>query len=151
MNSSIKWAAGLLALGLFFTRSAHAAGDPAFGDWLTPEHDAKVRIAACPGDAAKACGTLVWLQTANDKTGAPARDVRNPDPALRGRPLLGIAMISDFRREASGRWVEGQIYAPGQGKTYRSKMATAPDGSLKVSGCVLIVCQAQTWIRAPGS
>ncbi|HEX5262935.1 MAG TPA: DUF2147 domain-containing protein, partial [Phenylobacterium sp.] len=69
------------------------------------------------------------------------------DAALRSRPLIGALIISDFRREAPGHWLDGKIYDPDSGKTYKSKMLVAPDGNLKVSGCVLMFCQAQTWTR----
>jgi len=149
MNSPIKGA--LLAAALVFAHSAHAAGDPALGDWLTPGGGGKIRVAPCPDKPALLCGTLVWLRNPNDKTGAPLRDLANPDAALRARPMVGIALISNFRQDAAGRWVDGKIYDPNQGKIYRSKMIAQPDGTLKVAGCILVLCQAQTWTRAGGS
>jgi uncharacterized protein (DUF2147 family) len=43
---------------------------------------------------------------------------------------------------------DGTIYNPQNGKSYRSKMALAADGTLKVSGCVAIFCQTQIWVKA---
>ena len=60
-------------------------------------------------------------------------------------------MISDFRRDGPGAWAGGKIYDANSGKTYRSKMVLDPDRTLKVSGCVLFICQAQAWTRATGS
>ena len=42
----------------------------------------------------------------------------------------------------------GKIYDPNSGKTYDSKIGVNANGTLKVEGCVLVVCQAQTWKRS---
>ncbi len=149
MNELVKWIAGVIAVALAASLSihAHAAPGPVLGDWLTEGGGAKVRIAACPDQAQRLCGTLVWLKQPNGADGAPIRDGANPDAALRARPLLGIAMVRDFRADGSGRWADGRIYDPKSGRTYRSKMQLEADGSLKVDGCVLVICVGQTWTR----
>jgi len=135
---------------LAFVGLAHAAGgppDPVVGDWMTPGGGAKVRIAACPANPSQLCGDMVWLKNGLDKAGKPLRDIANPDPALRARPWVGMPFIIGFSRDAPGRWSGGRIYDPDSGKTYRSKMRINDDGTLKLEGCVLILCQAQTWTR----
>jgi uncharacterized protein (DUF2147 family) len=141
----------LAAVALVFGHVAHAAPatDPTFGDWLTATGDGKVRVGPCAANPAQACGALVWLKPAADAQQAPLRDANNLDPALRSRPMLGVLIISDFHREASGAWGDGKIYDPNDGKTYKAKMNLAPDGTLKVSGCVMVFCKAQTWTKAP--
>jgi len=114
------------------------------GDWITPKGGAKVRIAPCGG---KLCGTITWLKAAVDKTGQPQKDIHNPDPGLRGRPVVGIAFLHGFTQAGTDRWSGGSIYDPGSGKTYDSKLSLAPDGALKVEGCVAVFCQAQIWRR----
>ena len=59
------------------------------------------------------------------------------------RALAGAARLIDTK----GRWTGGKIYDPGEGKTYDARIRINPDGTLKLEGCVLIVCQAQTWRR----
>jgi uncharacterized protein (DUF2147 family) len=61
--------------------------------------------------------------------------------------VIGMPIISGFRRESSGGWTGGRIYDPAGGKTYKAKMATGPNGTLKVAGCVLFFCRAETWTR----
>jgi uncharacterized protein (DUF2147 family) len=123
------------------------AADPVEGDWLVQSGSAKVHIAPCPGKADRLCGAFIWLKA--DKPGQPALDASNPDPKLRSRPLNGSTFIRDFRRVDTGRWTGGRIYSPEEGKTYDSKMRISPDGTLKLDGCVLFICQSQTWKR-PG-
>lgn len=126
--------------------SAQAAGTVQ-GDWLTQSGSAKVRVAPCAGG--KVCGTVIWMKTPLDKdTGKPQLDEKNPEPALRGRPIVGLQLIRDFRSTPGGRWTGGTIYDPESGKTYASKLGLNPDGTLKVEGCISIICQAQTWRAA---
>jgi uncharacterized protein (DUF2147 family) len=148
MSDPRMWGVGLAAVVAALASGAYAAGDPVLGDWLTASGGARVRIAACAASPAQVCGTVTWLKDAKGADGQPVRDGNNPDAALRARPVLGIQLIADFRRESPGHWVEGRIYDPNSGKTYRSKINTDPDGKLKVSGCVLMICQTQTWTRA---
>ena len=131
------------ALGLLAT-SAQAGGVE--GDWMTPKDSAKVHIAPC---GPKLCGTIVWLKHPLDKvTGEPQKDAKNPDAGLRGRGVVGLQVIRDFKPAAPGRWSGGSIYDPAGGKTYDSEMSLNPDGTLKVEGCVAVFCVAQTWTRA---
>ncbi len=139
---------GLLAatLALAAATAAHAA-DPVMGDWMTQGGGAKVRIAPCASDGAKACGTIVWMKNPKDKAGALQKDVNNPDPAQRGKTLMGLQMIRDFKPAGPGKWTGGKIYDPGAGKTYGSKINANPNGTLKVEGFIGPICQAQTWTR----
>ena len=128
---------------LAFACGPALAADPVEGEWLTQGGTAKVRIAPCVSAPAKMCGTVSWLRPADAK----ATDANNPDPKLKSRPIMGLPMIRDFKPAAAGRWTGGKIYDPNTGKTYDSKISVSPNGALKVEGCVLVVCQAQTWRR----
>lgn len=118
------------------------AADPVEGLWLVQAGTAKVKVAPCAADKAKMCGQITWLKNAG------AKDANNPDESLRSRPIMGMLMIRDFKSAGPGKWTGGKIYDPNSGKTYGSKMSANPDGTLKVEGCIAVVCQAQTWKRA---
>lgn len=137
----------LAALAALAAASAAHAADPVQGTWRTPDGSAKVKVAPC-ADKASMCGTVVWLKAPLDKAGKPVTDAANPDPALRTRPVVGLTLIRDFKAASAGRWTGGKIYDPKTGKTYASKLSANPDGTLKVEGCVSVVCQAQTWTKA---
>jgi uncharacterized protein (DUF2147 family) len=124
------------------------AADPVEGLWLISTGRAKVLIQPCEGQPAKLCGRITWLKTLVGDDGKPRHDQENPDPARRNDPLMGLQMIRDFRNVSPGRWTGGKVYDPNTGKTYDAKMRLNPDGTLKLEGCVLIVCRAQTWTRA---
>jgi len=129
--------AAALALG-----AAPALADPVDGEWLNQDRTGKIRFAACPAKADRMCGTISWL-----KDPTKTKDVNNPDPALRSRPLVGLQVVRDFKLAAPGRWTGGKIYDPKSGKTYDSKAAVNADGTLKLEGCIAFICQAQTWTR----
>ncbi|MFI4973913.1 MAG: DUF2147 domain-containing protein [Caulobacterales bacterium] len=143
----MRWIIAGTAASLLAGAPARAATASIGGDWLTPGANARVHMAPCASQPALMCGTLVWLKMPNDEHGAPQRDVKNPDIKLRGRPLIGLGLISGFRNAGAGSWVNGKIYVPGEGQTYDSKMRLNPGGTLKVEGCILIICIGQTWTR----
>lgn len=129
-----------IAAALAFLAAGPAlAADPVEGEWLTEAGNAKVKVAPCAARPDRMCGVVSWLKNNG------AKDTKNPDAALRGRSILGMALIRDFKPAGPGRWTGGKIYDPESGKTYDSKIRINPNGTLKVEGCVLVVCQAQTW------
>lgn len=129
----------LIAIALAVSAGPALAADPVEGEWLTQAGNARVKVAPCGARPDRMCGVVSWLKN------AAAKDANNPDPALRSRPVLGMALIRDFKPAGPGRWTGGKIYDPESGKTYDAKMRINPNGTLKVEGCVLVVCQAQTW------
>jgi uncharacterized protein (DUF2147 family) len=111
------------------------------GLWLTDDHKGIVRIAPC---GPHLCGTIVRVNDANP-TRLPT-DRNNPDPRLRGRPIVGLPILTGFVRSGSV-WNGGRAYDPKSGRSYRSTLALNPDGSLKVTGCVLFICESRRWTR----
>ena len=136
---------GTMLLTGFFTAAvavaAHAAPDVA-GNWIIQDRSAVIAIAPCGN---RMCGKLA--RALIHKPNYPQTDIHNPNRALRDRPLIGLPILSGFVPKAD-RWDKGSIYDPESGKTYRSLLRINPDGSLKVSGCVLFFCQSQRWTRA---
>lgn len=131
------------AFALLLAAAPAAAAEPE-GVWATPDDRAHVRIQPC---ADGLCGDIVWLREPLDERGLPKRDRNNEDEAERERPILGLPMLRGFRAVDPGRWEDGRIYNPEDGRTYRAKLHLAEPGRLSVSGCVLIFCKAQDWRR----
>lgn len=131
------------AVSLSLLMLAGAAPVPSVqGNWLTEDRKGIVRIAPC---GAHLCGTIARILDPHAPRSATDRN--NPDPRLRGRPVLGLTVLSGFAR--SGKtWKGGLAYDPESGRSYRSTLTLNPDGSLKVTGCVLFVCQSKRWTRA---
>lgn len=132
MSPRAAWLLGTLAL------AAPAMAANVEGRWLTQDRKGIVEIAPCGG---KLCGKVKRVLDPK----APATDINNPEPQLRGRPMIGLDVLSGFA--PFGKTWKGMIYDPKGGKTYRSIIRLNADGTLNVKGCILFFCQAQTWTR----
>jgi len=123
---------------------AQTAGDPT-GIWLTQAGDAKVRVTRCGGGI---CGVIVWLKDPiNAATGRPEVDDKNPNPALARRPMIGLPLFSGMRSSGPNRW-SGQIYNADDGKSYESHVSVSDADTLRVEGCVGVLCGGESWTRA---
>ncbi|MFT0860432.1 DUF2147 domain-containing protein [Ancylobacter sp. G4_0304] len=129
--------AGMAAFTLVMLGSDARAGGIE-GTWLSQSGDTQVRIAPCGGSP---CGTIMWLKE-------PLPDSNNPDPAKRGRALIGVQMISGLSPAEGDRW-NGQLYNFETGKTYSGSLEPIGNDKLKLSGCVLggMLCRNQVWTR----
>lgn len=108
---------------------AHA-GDDAAGIWWSPDKDAKLEMKV---DAqGRLSGRLIAIP---EKDGSNV-DHKNPDPALRNRPLLGLTVFSGFQREAPNHWVKGQVYDAELGATFQAKVWLEDNERLMVRGYV---------------
>lgn len=127
--------------------AAHAqSADTITGTWRTPTDGGSiVRIAMC-GDAI--CGQIISSPSLHGDPGL--LDRRNTNPELRTRRLQGLRILQ-VRADDRGRWTDGWVYNPRDGRTYRGSMTLTPDGRLRLTGCVVRpLCQTQTWTRVTG-
>ena len=146
MRRRFKPAAGFGAALLLVAAPSFAAAPGSaeiFGRWRTDDGKAIVAIGRC-GDTA--CGTIAAVL--DRSPGVPRTDVKNPSPALRKRPILGMPVLTGFRR-SDDQWSGGRAYDPKSGSSYRARLSVNSDGLLKVTGCVLFVCQSKRWSRVP--
>jgi uncharacterized protein (DUF2147 family) len=119
-------------------------GDPS-GTWLTQAGDARVRVSKC---GAQICGVVVWLrEPTNPATGMPMVDDKNPNPALAKRPMIGLPLFTDMRISGPNKW-SGHIYNADDGGTYVSNISVSGPDSLRVEGCVGMLCGSETWTRS---
>jgi uncharacterized protein (DUF2147 family) len=125
------------------TASAAIAQPPAptpLGDWMTDDHSAVIRVEPC-GKAL--CGTIARVLD----PAAPAKDINNPDKAMRNHPLVGTTILSGFKPSGKG-WTGGTAYDPKSGNSYSSRLALAGPRALDVTGCVMFICRTKHWTRA---
>ncbi|MCI4665530.1 MAG: DUF2147 domain-containing protein [Neomegalonema sp.] len=151
--SVLALASGLLTLAysLFAASPAAASDDPAFGYWLTENKRAIIQIGPCADDAAKACGAIAWMLEPVDAAGKPKTDSKNPDAKLRDRPLCGLVVFGNFKKDGPGDWEKGFAYDAAKGDLYDAYMEIQKDGKLKVRGYMTIslLGKSQIWTRVP--
>lgn len=143
MKSLIAAALGIAVLS---TAATAVVAESAIGTWLSEDGGTKVRIAGCGG---KLCATVVWLDEPIDRaTGKPKTDKRNPDPAKRARPLLGLQVANNMAPSGPNRW-SGNVYNADDGRTYKASLKVESQSIVTLQGCVLgVLCKDHTWKRA---
>ena len=74
-------------------------------------------------------------------------DSNNKKRSLRDRPLIGINLLEDFPSYALDKKIlkNGKIYDPGRGRTFKSNLYLLDDGTLKVEGCLMGICDHEIW------
>jgi len=123
---------------------AQAAPSAFTGVWLTQDGDAKVLISEQEGEYS---GKIVWLRTPKEDWGKATTDEKNPNPSLRGRPVLGLVILEGFVLR-SGALAGGTLYDPTDGTTHACKMWLENDATLKVRGYLGLLFETETWTRS---
>jgi uncharacterized protein (DUF2147 family) len=119
-----------------------ALADPT-GLWLAKD-SAHVSITPC-GDAL--CGVLASTKSPTDpETGAPWTDKHNIDAGLRDRPLVGVPVLIGMRPDGA-EWWTGHLYNVDDGKTYFGKLHEIDARTIRIEGCVGLICGGDNLTR----
>ena len=134
----------VLAAGLAVLLARPVLADGLEGVWLTAGSELQIEIGPCD-DAY--CGRILALFKPADPQNPQSKDLNNPDPALKDRPILGITILFGLK-PGDGRNVwEGSVYNPEDGGTYDVTLKLKGD-VLKVEGCMAyVLCDSQKWTR----
>ncbi len=120
MKTKFLFVAFLLAVFLSPDLFAQEA-DNVLGYWLTQEGDSQVKIFKAKDG--KYYGNIKWLDEPNEEYGTPKVDYENSNPELQKRPILGLQLLKSFNYDEKDKeWVDGTIYDPKNGKTYKCFM-----------------------------
>jgi uncharacterized protein (DUF2147 family) len=104
-----------------------------------------VRVSKCGRGI---CGVIVWLKDPIDSaTGKPQIDDKNPNPSLARRPMIGLPLFIGMRAAGPNKW-SGQIYNADDGRSYASNISVSDPDTLRVEGCVGLLCGGETWSRS---
>ena len=141
-----------IALGFFLCLTRYVLhaqdADAVVGEWYTTDQRGKVEIYPCEEAY---CGKITWLKEPDNPDGSTRRDIENPDPELRDRPVQGLQILEDLEYEGEGTYEDGEIYDPESGKTYSCLMRLSDDGStLEIRGFIGIsfIGRSEAWTRA---
>ncbi|MCT8970555.1 DUF2147 domain-containing protein [Microbaculum marinisediminis] len=133
-------------IALLCTTAAGAESQTPVGTWLHANRRIQVEIYPC-GNVL--CGRIVWFKWPNDAQGVPLVDLKNRNPALRSRPLLGLTVLRGLRRAGQNTWTDGRIYNPDDGVDYQAEMSMRDDNTLRLRAYVLLRTLGKTliWTR----
>ncbi len=128
-----------LALTAGMSTTALAGAEDAFGTWKDTQKGSVVKVYACGGGL---CAQIVKT------TDAGAKDVNNPNPALKTRPIAGLVIMSGARKNGANAW-KGSIYNREDGQRYAGSLTVSSKNQLELQGCVLggLICTSRTWTR----
>ena len=135
--------AGILVSGALSL--SYADSLPAIeGTWLSGDGDGWIEITVAGKGLS---GVIKGSPNADDDR--PDKDEKNPDPALRDRPLIGLELFGNFSYDGDGRWSGGTIYDPNSGKTYRCVVTLVDTNTLEVLGYIGVpmLGRTETWTR----
>jgi uncharacterized protein (DUF2147 family) len=113
------------------------------GEWCTQKEEgrppARVKFVKAPDGTYT--GILTW-------SAEPRKDVYNKDPKLRDRSVVGIVLMWHLTYD-DGEYVDGYVYNPEDGGTYRVKTEVLSADSMKVRGYlgISLFGQSKTWSR----
>jgi uncharacterized protein (DUF2147 family) len=128
-------AALTLACGPAWAQSA----EDAFGLWLNPENGSNIEFYKCGGDGL--CAKLTKV------TDGQTTDDKNPDPAKRSQPIIGLVIMENAKKSGANKWA-GTLYNRENGKSYSGSITVKSKDAVDLSGCVaLVLCRAVTWTR----
>ena len=113
------------------------------GEWCTQQEANRPpgRIKFVRADDGTYSGILTW-------SADPQKDVHNKDPKLRDRSVVGIVLMWHLRYD-DGEYVDGYVYNPEDGATYRMNAEVLSPESLKIRGYlgISLLGQSKVWAR----
>jgi len=150
-HHALTAAAGLLiAAVLVPTGHVQAASADPTGIWRKAqqgERPGKIEVFRCGSGKRYLCAKIVWLQDPNDSQGRPLHDVRNENPSMRDRPILGLPIINGLAPAGPNVW-KGNIYNPEDGNTYSATLTLVSRNQINLKGCkAWLLCGERTWLR----
>jgi uncharacterized protein (DUF2147 family)/surface polysaccharide O-acyltransferase-like enzyme len=117
-----------------------------FGRWYAEGGAAQVEITQCGGAL---CGRVASLRAPFDEHGCELRDVHNPEPQRRSRPVLGLEILRAEPSAHDPREWSGSIYDPGSGRTYSCNLRVDGDERIELRGYVGVplIGRTSSWFR----
>ena len=119
--------------------AAHAqTAEDAFGVWQNPENKSHTKFYKCGSGV---CGKIVKVVD-GQKT-----DDKNPDPAKRSRPVVGLVILQGAKKTGPATW-SGTLYNRADGKSYAGTLTVKSKTAVDLAGCVAaILCKTTTFTR----
>jgi uncharacterized protein (DUF2147 family) len=138
----------VIALAAGLTLPALAQSMSPVGAWNTIDDETKkvksvVRITEKDGVVS---GTVEKI-TDPAKQDSKCDECASDDPR-KGKPVIGMTILTDLKKESDAVWSGGKILDPNNGKSYNAKVTVIEGGKkLEMRGSILFIGRTQTWVR----
>ena len=129
-------------------QSQAASADPT-GFWYKPdaERESKIQVFKCGKSKTLLCAKIAWLKNPSDSQGLALHDIRNEDPSMRDRPIVGLMIFAGLTQSAPATWT-GQIYNPEDGHIYSATLTVLSRNEIQLRGCkAWLLCGEKQWLR----
>ena len=139
----------LLNIFLLFTYSTLIAGKKInnttlTGKWINEKEGIGLEIYQMHENL---YGKIVWLQHPYDNHGNLKTDKKNPNQALRNRPLIGINIIENLIYKSEKKWENGKFYAVRKGKYAKCEIEQINSDRIKMTVKIIFIKKHVTWKR----
>jgi uncharacterized protein (DUF2147 family) len=136
----------LISVVISVPRTLASVGIPQ-GVWLI-DNEVAVQVFDCSN---LLCGRILWLSIPRDPQGQLVLDRKNPQPALRQRPLCGLTIFWGLRPAGPDRWIDGWFYNPNDGQTYNisAELKSADTIEARIYSGVPVQGQTKMLYRVP--
>jgi uncharacterized protein (DUF2147 family) len=121
------------------------AVDP-IGTWLSEEGAMSVTVTPCGAGGALCASIAALTQPTDPTTGRPKTDTHNPDASKRNSPLVRVHVLFDMRPQGANKWA-GRLYNIEDDNTYDATLSLDGPNTLKIEGCVFVICKTRTLTR----
>jgi uncharacterized protein (DUF2147 family) len=106
--------------------------DQICGKWMSSENNLIVQVYK-DKDHFKA--KIIWFRDDPSKPMGEWSDVKNPNPLMRNRKILGMDVLDDLKYDTESKsWEDGTIYDAKNGKEWSASAYINKQGLLKVKG-----------------
>jgi uncharacterized protein (DUF2147 family) len=135
-------------LTLFITTTSFKPAihpDDIIGVWIAGGGKGHIQIFKQNG---KYYGKIIWLKNAKEANGEAKLDKKNPNPAMRNKPIIGTLLLKDFVYK-NGEWTDGVIYDTTQGREFDAYIKMRNPNTLAVRGYIGFSMMGRTdvWTR----
>ena len=70
------------------------------------------------------------------------------DDPRKGKPVIGMTILTDLKKDGDNVWSGGKILDPNKGSVYSAKVTVIEGGKkLEMTGSFLFISRTQTWVR----
>ena len=148
LNKALSLSAWILVIA---TSNIYAqTADPAIGVWKTIDDKTNQPASLIKIDEVNGVlqGTIIKTFPAPGETPLVYCNLCKDD--RKDKPLIGMKIMSDLKKDGLGSWSDGKILDPKNGETYKVKLVTEDGKKMDVRGYigVPLLGRTQVWYKA---